>query len=316
MIGLICYTMNFLLFSANRIAKVPNSRVLPWILASFSLMVCVCGASAYALVWYHRFYHHMTPQELSHEVKHSSYQVSLHEGLPVTLHLYQEENASHQKLVLFTSGDGGWSPFCADIAAHMAASGMTVVGIDAKDYLVHVASSQKPITAEELTLDYDAIAKLALAKAGVDCRANLILGGWSLGAGYSVLVASQPEFSNRVDRVVAISPPIYNELAWKPADALIYITHGTPREKVFDARQYVKKLAGIPVFILNATNDDTSPLKDAQLIFEAAPDSKRLFTVKAQGHHFEGGEAEFYRDLDQGLRDDENVGQSGSLAKK
>jgi len=258
----------------------------------------------------------MTPQELSHEVKHSSYQVSLHEGLPVTLHLYQEENASHQKLVLFTSGDGGWSPFCADIAAHMAASGMTVVGIDAKDYLVHVASSQKPISAEELTLDYDAIAKLALAKAGVDCRANLILGGWSLGAGYSVLVASQPEFSNRVDRVVAISPPIYNELAWKPADALIYITHGTPREKVFDARQYVKKLAGIPVFILNATNDDTSPLKDAQLIFEAAPDSKRLFTVKAQGHHFEGGEAEFYRDLDQGLRDDENVGQSGSLAKK
>jgi len=316
MIGLICYTMNFLLFSANRIAKVPNSRVLPWILASFSLMVCVCGASAYALVWCHRFYHHMTPQELSHEVKHSSYQVSLHEGLPVTLHLYQEENASHQKLVLFTSGDGGWSPFCADIAAHMAASGMTVVGIDAKDYLVHVASSQKPISAEELTLDYDAIAKLALAKAGVDCRANLILGGWSLGAGYSVLVASQPEFSNRVDRVVAISPPIYNELAWKPADALIYITHGTPREKVFDARQYVKKLAGIPVFILNATNDDTSPLKDAQLIFEAAPDSKRLFTVKAQGHHFEGGEAEFYRDLDQGLRDDENVGQSGSLAKK
>ena len=316
MIGLICYTMNFLLFSANRIAKVPNSRVLPWILASFSLMVCVCGASAYALVWYHRFYHHMTPQELSHEVKHSSYQVSLHEGLPVTLHLYQEENASHQKLVLFTSGDGGWSPFCADIAAHMAASGMTVVGIDAKDYLVHVASSQKPISAEELTLDYDAIAKLALAKPGVDCRANLILGGWSLGAGYSVLVASQPEFSNRVDRVVAISPPIYNELAWKPADALIYITHGTPREKVFDARQYVKKLAGIPVFILNATNDDTSPLKDAQLIFEAAPDSKRLFTVKAQGHHFEGGEAEFYRDLDQGLRDDENVGQSGSLAKK
>ena len=70
------------------------------------------------------------------------------------------------------------------------------------------------------------------------------------------------------------------------------------------------------MFILNATDDDTSPLKDAQLIFDAAPDSKRLFTVKAQGHHFEGGEAEFYSDLDQGLRDDENVGQSGSLAKK
>jgi len=58
--------------------------------------------------------------------------------------------------VLFTSGDGGWSPFCADIAAHIAASGITVVGIDAKSYLVNFASPQKPITPEELTRDYDA----------------------------------------------------------------------------------------------------------------------------------------------------------------
>jgi Type IV secretory pathway, VirJ component len=312
------YVMTFLQPHADRIPKLPHYKVLPWIFGASVLMICVFAASAYALVWYHRFYHHITPQELSHEVKHSSYQVYLHGGLPVTLHQYQQENALHQKLVLFTSGDGGWSPFCADIAAHIAASGMTVVGVDAKDYLVHVASSQKPISAEELTLDYDAIAKLSVAKPGVDSSANLILAGWSLGAGYSVLVASQPEFSNRVDRVVAISPPIYNELAWKPTDALIYFTHGTPREKVFDARQYVKKLGGTPMFILNATDDDTSPLKDAQLIFEAAPDSKRLFTVKARGHHFEGGETEFYRDLDQGLsfRNDENFGQSGSLAKK
>src|SRR5215470_6097864 len=60
------------------------------------------------------------------------------------LQLYQQQNATNQPLVLFTSGDGGWSPFCADIAAHIAASGSTVVGIDAKDYLVKFASPQKP----------------------------------------------------------------------------------------------------------------------------------------------------------------------------
>ncbi len=29
--------------------------------------------------------------------------------------------------------------------------------------------------------------------------------------------------------------------------------------------------------------------------------AKRLYAVKASGHHFEGGEKEFYHDLDQGL---------------
>jgi pimeloyl-ACP methyl ester carboxylesterase len=295
----------------NRIRQVRNSAFLPWRFGALVLLVCVCAASVYAVVWYHRFYHHVTPQEVSHEVEHSLLRTTIHGGLPVTLQVYQQKNASNQSLVLFTSGDGGWSPFSADIAAHIAATGMTVVGFDAKEYLVHVASSQKPISPEELARDYDAIARLSATQPGVNSNGRLILAGWSLGAGYSILVASQPEFSNRVDRVIAISPPTYNELAWKPTDALIYFTHGTPHEKVFDARQYVKKLNHTPILILNATDDDTSPLSEAKSIFEAAPASRHLYTVKANGHHFEGGAAEFYRDLDQGLSvstDDRNSG--------
>jgi dienelactone hydrolase len=252
-------------------------------------------------MWYHRFYHHITPQELSHAVRHSTFQATIRGGLPLNLQLYQQENAANQTLVLFTSGDGGWSPFCADIAAHIAASGKTVVGFNMKDYLVNFASSQKPVSPDALVRDYDAIIRISTAEPGVNSRARLILAGWSAGAGYSVLVASDPGFKNRVDRVVAISLPVYNELAWKPTDALIYITHGTPREKVFDARQYLKRLDLTPIVIVNATDDDTSPLREAQSLFEAAPGSKHIYAVKASGHHFEGGEAEFYLDLDKGL---------------
>jgi len=104
-----------------------------------------------------------------------------------------------------------------------------------------------------------------------------------------------------MDRVVAISLPVYDELAWKPTDALIYVTHGTPREKVFDARQFVTKLDPVPIVILNATDDDTSPSRESQSLFDLTPGPKRLYMVKASGHHFEGGEAEFYRDLDEAL---------------
>jgi dienelactone hydrolase len=265
------------------------------------VVLIICAASVYAVRWYNGFYHHVTPEELSHEVKHSTFQASIRSGPPLNLQIYQQENARNQPLVLFTSGDGGWSPFCADIAAHIAATGITVVGIDVKEYLVNFASPQKPIASEQLTRDYDAIARLSLAQPGIDSKTPLVLAGWSLGAGYSVIVASQPEFSLPVNRVVAISLPMYGELAWKPSDAVIYLTHGTPHEKVFDARQYLKKLNQIPIVFVNAINDDNAPFSEAKSLYEATPGAKRLYAVKASGHHFEGGEKEFYQYLDLGL---------------
>jgi fermentation-respiration switch protein FrsA (DUF1100 family) len=272
-----------------------------WFIAIAAFVLVVGAASAYAVRWHHRFYHHVTHEELSHAVKHSTLPAVIRGGPTLQLQVYQQENAVNEPLVLFTSGDGGWSPFCADVAAHIAATGVTVVGVDAKDYLLKVATPQKPVYAEELTSDYDTIAQQAFAQPGVDTKAPLVLAGWSLGAGYSVIVASEPQFTHRVNRVLAISLPMYGELAWKATDAVIYITHGTPHEKVFDAHQYLRKLNQTPIVFVNATDDDTAPLREAQSLYQSAAGSKRFYAVKASGHHFEGGEQEFYRDLDLGL---------------
>jgi dienelactone hydrolase len=265
-------------------------------------VLILCGGAVAGAISYHRFYHHVTQQEVSHAVRHDSLEARIRNNEIVKLQLYQQENAASQPLVLFTSGDGGWSPFCADIAAHIAATGKTVVGFDSKDYLTSFGSAQKPVTPEELVRDYQDILDASLAIPGVDRLAPLTMSGWSLGAGYSVLAASSPELKGRVSRVVAISLPALNELAWKPTDALIYITHGTPHEKVFDAHEAVSKLGGVPLVMLNASDDDTSPVKDAQSLYEKGSEPKHLFIVKAWGHHFEGGESEFYQDLDEAFQ--------------
>ena len=270
-----------------------------WLVAV--LLLIISAASAYSVRWYHRFYHHVTHEELSHEVRHSTFPAVIRTGPALELQLYQQENAKNQPLVIFTSGDGGWSPFCADIAAHIAATGVTVVGFDAKTYLTTFATPKQPVTAEEITRDYNALAQVALAQPGVDERTPLILAGWSLGAGYSVLVASEPDFNHPVGRVVAISLPELGELAWRSTDAIIYFTHGTPNEKVFDVHQYLKKLNHTPIVFLNATDDDTAPLREAKSLYESASGAKHFYAVKASGHHFEGGEKEFYQDLDAGV---------------
>lgn len=276
----------------------------------------------YAVRWYHGFYHHVTHEELSHEVKHSTFQATIRSGPPLEFQLYQQDHARNQRLVLFASGDGGWSPFCADIAAHIAATGVTVVGIDLKSYLVNFASPKQPLSAEVLTSDYNTIARLARAQPGIDVKAPLVLAGWSLGASYSVIVATQPELNVPVSRIIAISLPLYGERAWKPADSIIYFTHGTPSEKVFDARQYLKRLDQTPIVFLNATDDDTSPFREAQSLYEEAPGVKHLYAVKASGHHFEGGEKEFYQDLDLGIalpqiaaKDDNKLKEPGGASR-
>ena len=285
------------------IANPPKTRARQsrWYWLAGLLLLLLLSVTAYGMVWYHRFYHHVTIQELSHEVKHSTFQTTIRGGTPVTLQLYQQENAVKQPVVLFTSGDGGWSPFCADVAAHIAGTGRTVVGFNIKDYLVQFASSQKPVLPDELATDYDALITASLAQPGVISTERATLAGWSIGAGYSVLMATDPHLRDRVDRVVAISLPIYNELAWKPTDALIYLTHGVPHEKVFDSRHYLAKLDDKPIAMLNATDDDTSPYRDAQSLAAVVSGPKQFYSVKASGHHFEGGEIEFYRSLDQGL---------------
>lgn len=297
--------------------KVSRRRsALRWFIAIGVVLLVIGAASAYAVRWHYRFYHHVTAQELSHEVQHSVFLATIRGGPALQLQVYQQENAAHQPLVLFTSGDGGWSPFCADMAAHIAASGNTVIGIDAKDYLVKFATPQKPISADDLTRDYEELARQSLAQPGVDAKAPLILAGWSLGAGYSVIVASEPDFNYPVKRVVAISLPLLGELAWKPADALIYITHKTPHERVFDAQQYLKKLDHTPIVFLNATDDDTAPLNEAKTMFAVAPGVKRFYEVKASGHHFEGGEEEFYRDLDLGVSPSQMVDKADKNLKE
>src|ERR1051325_11209210 len=145
----------------NHSDKPGHRRRWQWLLGL--LVLLLAAVAACDVVWYHQFYHHVTAQELTHEVRHSAFQATIRGGSTVSLQLYQQTNASSQPLVLFTSGAGGWSPFCADIAAHIAGTGKTVVGIDMKEYLVKFASSQNPASPDQLVRDYDDILKAAVS---------------------------------------------------------------------------------------------------------------------------------------------------------
>src|SRR5215510_9170395 len=61
-----------------------QARRRRWYWLAGLLLLLLLSVTAYGMVWYHRFYHHVTIQELSHEVKHSTFQTTIRGGTPVT----------------------------------------------------------------------------------------------------------------------------------------------------------------------------------------------------------------------------------------
>lgn len=210
-------------------------------------------------------------------------------------------------------GDGGWRGLAPRTAEQLAHMGFAVAGVGTKVYLRNFSSLQTPLSFKQLANDYVEIAKAArdykdlldaaLKVRGIDTKKPVVLSGWSLGAGYSVLaVALSTEVKNLVGRLVVISLPIQNELAWKPTDAIIYVTHGVPREEIFEATNYMSKLGPVPFVLINATDDTMATMKDAQWLFNKVNGPKLLMPVKANDHRYKGNESEFFNTLDQSLR--------------
>ena len=50
--------------------------------------------------------------------------------------------------------------------------------------------------------------------------------------------------------------------------------------------------------------------------YDVIPGDKRFYAVKASGHHFEGGEKEFYEDLDRGLSQQQIADKSDNKLKE
>jgi dienelactone hydrolase len=216
-------------------------------------------------------------------------------GATQTLRLYVPDHRSPERpVVIVISGDGGWRGLIHDVAQRLAAQGHWVIGVDAKSYL---ESLSKPTALEpaQVTKDFSQIARLAQGQAGIK---KMVLVGWSEGAGLAVLAGLEPSLRADMGGVVAIGLPELSELAWRWSDATIYLTHKVPNEPTFNTKDYVGRLAPVPLVIIQSTHDEFVPLETARAIFAHAQEPKQLILIEAGGHHFDGQLPAFWQAID------------------
>jgi dienelactone hydrolase len=219
-------------------------------------------------------------------------------GAGQTLYLFNPDRRNAAlPAVVAVSGDGGWHGFIVEIAQYLADRGHTVVGVDAKSYLESL-SKPKALEPDQVTSDFGMIARFAKAQAEAP---GIVLLGWSEGAGLAVLGGLDSPTRAELRGIVAIGLPELNELAWRWTDSAIYVTHKVPNEPTFNSKDYIGKLAPVPLMAIQSTRDEFVPLETAREIFARAREPKQLVLIEADGHHFGGQRPAFWQALDRAL---------------
>jgi fermentation-respiration switch protein FrsA (DUF1100 family) len=183
---------------------------------------------------------------------------------------------------IVSSGDGGWIHLAPHVAEMLASHGMFVVGLDTRAYLSGFTSGAGSLRQDDEPRDFRVLAQYAARGS----NAKPILIGVSVGAGLSVLAATDPLTKQEIGGVIGLGLPDLNELGWRWKDSLIYITHGMPNEPAFSAAAIVDKVTPVPLAAIHSTRDEFVPVSEVQRTLAHANQPKRLWIVRASDHRF------------------------------
>jgi len=225
----------------------------------------------------------------------------------IALHVYlPKQVTATAPLILFASGSGGWHQFDAYVATALAQRGMPVCGINTHAYLKTFYTTSRPATVDELISDYSDIIKEAKKVAEVEDNRPIILSGWSLGAGYAPLLASDPRIKPTVRGVISIAIARDNETALSVSNRLFSRMTGKTFGPSFNVTEYLKGTSPLPVAIIQPGDHRRPAAKQASRLMASANEKAvttiRLFDVETAGSHsFANGRREFDRALEEAL---------------
>jgi Bacterial virulence protein (VirJ) len=210
--------------------------------------------------------------------------VSLH-GHTITLHLSLPPVHPAAPLILFATGDGGWSGSGTDLFQQIAGWGYPTAGFDAGDYVNHLGDS--PVRPSVVAADYLRLIHAADAALNLPPPTRVVLAGDSRGADLIVVAAAQPAVQRRLAGVLAIALTAEEEYVHVPAPDGSALA-------MFDTYGALPAIGPVPVAVVQSTNDSYVPAAEARRKF--GPDShvRRLIPIPSSDHDFDGGTDELY----------------------
>jgi dienelactone hydrolase len=228
--------------------------------------------------------------------------VMLH-GTPLELHLAVPDQAAPNQpalspdapIVLYASGDGGWFGAAVDMFHQLARAGYPVVGFSSRAFLKIQRPHGGLVNAAQLAADYETIVTQARAALHQGDANRVVLTGWSRGAAFSVLAASEPATRGHLAGIIAIGLSAGEDLAAASDDEATDDDDAeqTDRPWRFDTYDTIAQLGPLPCAVIQASQDKYLPADGARRRFGPDTDRRRLYAIDAKNHRFTGGKAAF-----------------------
>ncbi len=221
-------------------------------------------------------------------LRESSMTISLH-GHPLDLHLAVPQGGiAAPALVLFASGDGGWFGRAVDMFHLIGQAGYPVVGISSRAFL-RLEQTRGALDVAHLVADYGVMVDGACRALRLAPSTPVILSGWSRGAAFAVLVASDPEAGHPLAGVIAIGLGPGEDLQLD-ADDDDEGGGSTGRPgRLLLPYERMAALGSLPCAVIQATHDGYLPAARARELFGSEGDDRRFYAVEASNHRFSGG---------------------------
>ena len=197
--------------------------------------------------------------------------------------------------VLYASGDGGWFGAAVDMFRRIADAGYPIVGFSSRAFLKIERPRGAPlVSAAQLAAEYEDITAQARIALGLDDSSRVVLTGWSRGAAFSVLVASEPTEQEHLLGVVAIGLGEGEDLTISGDDDASDDGHpSATRHWPFDTYARLAQVAPLPCAVIQATRDNYFPAASARRRFGPDTPQRRFYAIEAKNHRFSGGKAAF-----------------------
>ena len=198
-------------------------------------------------------------------------------------------------VVLYASGDGGWFGAAVDMFRQIGRAGYVSVGFSSRAFLKIERPRGALVSTAQLADEYEQILAQARRVLGLDATTRAVLTGWSRGAAFSVLVASEPSPANPVLGVIAIGLAEGEDLQVFGDEDETDDGRASPerRRRPFDTYGRIARLGSLPCAVIQSTHDNYLPADRARQLFGPDTSARRFYAVEAKNHRFSGGKASF-----------------------
>jgi hypothetical protein len=199
-------------------------------------------------------------------------------------------------LLFYATGDGGWRGKDVETYRRLIRWGYPVAGFSAPSYLSHLGFVSGTTTPVRLARDYQRLIEFAKQVLNLPASTRTVLVGVSRGAGLAVVAAGGRELNVELAGVLAVALTREEE----------YVRHyqvkpgRTPsdmptRELVgFQTYEYLDRLRALPLVVIQSTGDNYLPAASARALFGPDTDLRRLVSIEARDHSFDGARDALY----------------------